>query len=290
MQFFTNPVSPSPREVVIVGAGPGGLASAILLATAGVRVRILERLPIVGGRTSTPEADGFKFDLGPTFFLYARILDEILRGAGTSLEAEVELVRLDPQYRLTFGSGGTLECTPDRAEMERQIRALAPNDAPGFGRFLDDNRRKLALMQPCLESSFSGWGDILQTRLLKLLPMLRPHQSIDGYLRRFFSDERVRLAFLSSRNISGCRPFAAQVSSRFFPSSNTSTASSIRSAAAARSRPPWPGSRAGWAWKSISTNRSRKSSSKAAAPPGCGPIARSTRRTRSCSMPISPAP
>ena len=52
------------KEVIIVGAGPGGLASAILLAAAGLRVKILERLPIIGGRTSRIEADGFKFDLG----------------------------------------------------------------------------------------------------------------------------------------------------------------------------------------------------------------------------------
>ncbi|MEO8043816.1 MAG: NAD(P)-binding protein, partial [Spartobacteria bacterium] len=154
------PQSGSTREVVIVGAGPGGLAASILLAAAGVRVRILERLPIVGGRTSTIEAEGFKFDLGPTFFLYPRILDEILRTAGTSLQAEIEMVRLDPQYRLTFGAGGEIDCTPERAEMERQIGTLAPNDVPGFGRFLEDNRRKLALMQPCLESSFSGWRSL----------------------------------------------------------------------------------------------------------------------------------
>lgn len=145
------------REVVVVGAGPGGLASAILLAAAGVRVRIIERHPLVGGRTSTIEAEGFKFDLGPTFFLYPRVLDEILRTAGTSLAAEVEMVRLDPQYRLTFGAGGHLDCTPERAEMERQIGALAPDHAPGFARFLDENRRKLALMAPCLENAFSGW-------------------------------------------------------------------------------------------------------------------------------------
>ncbi len=195
------------REVVIVGAGPGGLAASILLAAAGLRVRILERLPIVGGRTSTIEAEGFKFDLGPTFFLYPRILDEILQSAGTSLAAEVELVRLDPQYRLTFGRGGTLDCTAGRAEMERQIGALAPNDAAGFNRFLEDNRRKLALMQPCLESAFCGWRSVLNTRLLKLLPMLRPHQSVDTYLRRFFADERIRLAFSFQSKYLGMSPF-----------------------------------------------------------------------------------
>ncbi|MGB8340466.1 MAG: NAD(P)-binding protein, partial [Chthoniobacterales bacterium] len=141
------------REAVVIGAGPGGLAASILLAAGGMRVRVLERLPIIGGRTSTIEANGFKFDLGPTFFLYPRVLNEIFRAAGTSLAAEVEMVRLDPQYRLTFGRGGTLDCTPNRAEMERQIGALAPQDAAGFGRFLDDNRRKLARMQPCLENA-----------------------------------------------------------------------------------------------------------------------------------------
>ncbi|MGI8432017.1 MAG: phytoene desaturase family protein, partial [Chthoniobacterales bacterium] len=195
------------REVVIVGAGPGGLAAAILLAAGGARVRILERLPLVGGRTSTIEAEGFKFDLGPTFFLYPRVLDEIFQAAGTSLEAEVEMVRLDPQYRLTFGAGGTLDCTAERAEMERQIATLAPQDAQGFSRFLEDNRRKLALMQPCLENAFCGWRSVLNLRLAKLLPTLRPHQSVDGYLRRFFSDERIRLAFSFQSKYLGMSPF-----------------------------------------------------------------------------------
>lgn len=195
------------RSVVIVGAGPGGLAASILLAAAGVRVRIIERLPIVGGRTSTIEAEGFRFDLGPTFFLYPRVLEEIMAAAGTSLKHEVELVRLDPQYRLIFGAGGELDCTPDVAEMERQIAALAPNDAGGFARFLSENRRKLELMQPCLENAFHGWRDVLNSRLLRLLPSLRPHRSLDSYLRRFFSDPRTRLAFSFQSKYLGMSPF-----------------------------------------------------------------------------------
>lgn len=200
-------VSASPRDVVIVGAGPGGLAAAVLMASAGARVRIVERLPVIGGRTSTIEACGFRFDLGPTFFLYPRVLDEIFRAAGTSLEREVPLVRLDPQYRLTFGAGGSLDCTPDVAEMERQISSLCAKDAGGFARFLADNRRKLELMQPCLENPFHGWRDLLDRRLLRLLPLLHPHRSVDSYLRRFFSDPRTRLAFSFQSKYLGMSPF-----------------------------------------------------------------------------------
>ena len=195
------------KQVIIIGAGPGGLASAVLLAAAGVRVKVIERLPIVGGRTSSIEADGYKFDLGPTFFLYPRVLEEIFRIGGTELRREVEMIRLDPQYRIAFGAGGQLDCTPDIARMEKQIAELSPADAPGFRRFLAENRTKLALMEPCLETHFHGWKSILNQRLLKMLPMLRPHQSLDTYLKRFFKDERVRLAFCFQSKYLGMSPF-----------------------------------------------------------------------------------
>lgn len=195
------------KDVIIIGAGPGGLAAAILLAASGVKVKVLERLPGVGGRTSLIEADGFKFDLGPTFFLYPRVLDEIFAAAGTSLRAEVEMVRLDPQYRIIFGNGGEIHATPDVARMEQQIAGIAPGDAPGFRRFLMENRDKLRRMEPCLETPFLGWQDLINMRLLKMLPMLRPHQSIDVYLRRFFRDPRIRLAFSFQSKYLGMSPF-----------------------------------------------------------------------------------
>ena len=62
-------------------------------------------------------------------------------------------------------------------------------------------------MEPCLQMSYHRWRDLLTPRLLKLLPMLRPHQSIDSYLKRFFSDPRVRLAFCFQSKYLGMSPF-----------------------------------------------------------------------------------
>ncbi|MBL9127713.1 MAG: phytoene desaturase [Verrucomicrobiales bacterium] len=195
------------KQVTIVGAGPGGLAAAILLAASGQRVRIFERLPFVGGRTSTLASGGYTFDLGPTFFLYPQILREIFAAAGARLDVEVPMVRLDPQYRLVFGGGGELRCTPDVAEMERQIAAISPEDAPNFRRFLSENRLKLKAMMPCLQQPFLSWTDLLSWRLLKMLPMIRPHQSMDRYLARFFRDPRIRLAFSFQSKYLGMSPF-----------------------------------------------------------------------------------
>jgi phytoene desaturase len=195
------------KEVIIVGAGPGGLASAILLAASGVRVKVLERAPQLGGRTSRLALGDYKFDVGPTFFLYPRVLEEIFQLAGANLRDEVELIRLDPQYRILFGEGGKIDASPSVQEMERQISRLSPADAPGFARFLAENRNKMTAMEPCLEQAYNGWRDLLSARLLKLLPMLRPHQSIDSYLQRFFRDERVRLAFCFQSKYLGMSPF-----------------------------------------------------------------------------------
>ena len=131
------------RTALIVGAGPGGLAAALLLAKAGVRVRVLERLPRVGGRCSAIEHDGYRFDLGPTFFLYPQVLERIFRLIGRDLKADIPMTRLDPQYRLVFGSGGDLLCTPDLEKMAGEVRKLSAADAGNVKRFIDDNRVKL---------------------------------------------------------------------------------------------------------------------------------------------------
>lgn len=197
----------SKKNVVIVGAGPGGLASAMLLAGSGVHVTVVEKHNRVGGRTATLAQDGYKFDIGPTFFLYPRVLKEIFADAGFDLDREVPMTRLDPQYRLMFGSGGQIDATPDIGRMEREIAHISPHDAMAFRSFLEHNRKKLASFLPFLESPFESWTDLLKPDMLKLLPLLKPWASLDGDLRTHFTDERIRLGFSFQSKYLGMSPF-----------------------------------------------------------------------------------
>lgn len=195
------------KRVVIVGAGPGGLATAMLLARSGVHVTIVEKHDRVGGRTSTLEQDGFRFDIGPTFFLYPRVLKEIFADSGYDLATEVPMKRLDPQYRLVFGDGGQIDATPEVERMEQQIASISPVDAAQFKHFLTHNRRKLENFLPVLESPFNSWRDLLRPDLMKLLPLLKPWLSLDDDLRTHFQDERIRLGFSFQSKYLGMSPF-----------------------------------------------------------------------------------
>jgi len=195
------------KKVIIVGAGPGGLAAAMQLAYAGADVTVLERRDGVGGRTSAILKDGFRFDCGPTFFLYPRILQEIFRSVGYELSDELPMKRLDPQYRLTFAAGGQLDCTADMAEMDRQIAAISPADVGKLRRYMDDNRIKLQRFRPILERPFSSVIDLMRPALLAAAPHLNPQRSLGAELARYFSDPRLVIAFAFQSKYLGMSPF-----------------------------------------------------------------------------------
>lgn len=195
------------KRITIIGAGPGGLAAALLLRHAGCEVTVIERMAQVGGRTSALEAEGFRFDRGPTFFLYPRILQEIFATIGRDLATEIPMVRLDPQYRLIFGRDGSMDATHDLARMQAEIARFSPADAARLPDFLDENRHKLDSFAPILENEFGSWTRLFTRDMLLLLPLVRPWRSLDADLKSFFKDPRVRLAFSFQSKYLGMSPY-----------------------------------------------------------------------------------
>ena len=202
-------------SIAVVGAGPGGLAAAMLLAGRGLRVTIYEAEPRVGGRTMRLSAEGaagtYHFDRGPTFFLMPYVLEEIFRATGRRLTDYATLTRLDPMYRLVMGRAGrdplTLDCTQDREAMRARLNAIEPGDGDAFEEFLRANRHKLNVFTPILRRPFTGLTDLLDPALVKALPVLEPHRSVAGYLAKRFRNHYVRLAMSFQSKYLGMSPY-----------------------------------------------------------------------------------
>ncbi len=211
------------KSIGIVGAGPGGLAAAMLLAQAGARVTLYERQERVGGRSAslscTAEPGTFHFDTGPTFFLYPRVLQDVFAACGMTLADEIEMIRLDPQYKLTFEQtgdqtgdqagqpGAAITAWSDMSRLAEEVARLSPADAAALPRFMADNRAKLAAFRPVLESAMHGLRSLATGPMIKSLPLLRPHRTVDSDLATYFKDPRVRLAFSFQSKYLGMSPF-----------------------------------------------------------------------------------
>ncbi|MBK70381.1 MAG: phytoene desaturase [Euryarchaeota archaeon] len=197
-------------DVIVVGAGPGGLACSMLLAKAGVKVTILEKSDDVGGRTRVFEKDGYKYDNGPTFFHYPEIAEEIFEALGLDAHEELGLIPLHPNYRLVFGAGGSLNATTDLEDMVSQIEELCgERNANGFRRYIEDNRKKLRLSKNCLNTPWSGPKDLLSRRALRVSRVLKPWRSVSSDLAKLFPDERMQLAMSFQTKYLGMSPFQA---------------------------------------------------------------------------------
>ena len=195
------------RKVVVVGAGPGGLATAMLMRAAGAQVTVIEREDRVGGRTASFTQDGYTFDYGPTFYLYPEVLQEIFRACGRDLFEEVDLRQLDPMYRLQFDDGTTFDATPDVERLTAEAAKISPTDAVNVPAYLQEQIDKFAVFKPILQRPFNGPADLVKPDMLKAFPLFRPWLTVDQDLRRFFKSEDLRLAFSFQSKYLGMSPF-----------------------------------------------------------------------------------
>lgn len=195
-------------EVVIVGAGLGGLSAAIHLRLAGHRVTIYEANDKVGGRANVIERDGFRFDTGPSLLNYPWVFEQLFEAAGRSFHDYVKLIPVDPSVTFQWEDGTRLQLSGNVSRLVAECERVAPGSGVGLISFLEDAGAKYRV---AFEKLISRNAD----NPLKWFGALRPGEaarlglwrSLDGELRRFFKSRYIREAFGSYGMYLGGSPF-----------------------------------------------------------------------------------
>lgn len=188
-----GPKTPRGRAAVI-GSGFGGLAAAIRLQAMGFETVCYESRDKAGGRAYVYHDSGFTFDAGPTVITAPHCLEELFELAGESMADHVELISVDPMYRLQWPDGLQFDYSSDESRLVEQIRKCSPSDVEGYYRFADYTRRVFEKGYVELGATpFLNFSDMI--RCAPDLMRLRADRSVYATVSRFIQSEPLRQAF-----------------------------------------------------------------------------------------------
>ncbi len=194
------------KKILIIGAGPGGLTSGMLLAHRGYDVTILEKASVIGGRNAPIQAGDYTFDTGPTFLHQKFTLDEVFAECGKTAEDYMEFIKLDPMTTLTWGEI-SMATSFNHETMMANIEKAFPGESKNYARFMADHAIKLKTVFPCLQSDYNSLKSYLKPHMLKALPYVATKKSVMDVLSEYFTDERLKLAFTFQAKYLGMSPW-----------------------------------------------------------------------------------
>jgi 1-hydroxy-2-isopentenylcarotenoid 3,4-desaturase len=183
-------------RTIVIGGGIAGLASAALLARDGHSVTLLEARDELGGRAGSWEAEGFRFDTGPSWYLMPDVFDHFYRLLGTTAAEQLDLVRLDPGYRVYFESGAApVDIAADRTANVATFDSLEPGAGAALERYLDSAEETYRMaVGRFLYTSFESFRPLLvpdiTRRLGRLARLLL--QPLDRFVAGYVRDPRLR--------------------------------------------------------------------------------------------------
>jgi phytoene desaturase len=206
------------RSVVIIGAGVGGICSAIHLAHQGMHVTVYEKNPNPGGRCDWIERDGHHFDTGPTLMVMQRVYEAEFSALGGSLKSSLDLQKVDPSYRLIFDDGSQLALTSDRGSMRGQLESIEQGAYQGFMRYHEEGERHYRLgMEKLVNRDFRRFSDFITFGNIPLVYQLKPLVNHYAHMSRFFKNPRLKAAFTFQDVYMGLSPFEAPATFSLMP-------------------------------------------------------------------------
>ncbi len=198
----------SSDQIIIVGAGLGGLAAAVRLAAQGRHVTLIEKNERVGGKLNLVTAQGYTFDTGPSLLTLPWVLEELFAAAGRRLSDYLQLDQIEPTCRYQWPDGTHFHAWQRLPQFIQEVERLSPADVAGLFRFLAHTAHIYdAVADNFLLRPFDGIRDLLTPRLLRDGPRIDALRSVDRAVRSFFRSPYLRQLFNRYATYNGSSPY-----------------------------------------------------------------------------------
>ncbi|HMS54439.1 MAG TPA: phytoene desaturase family protein [Fimbriimonadaceae bacterium] len=199
------------KHILVVGAGLGGLATALRLAHRGHRVTVLEKTDQVGGRNRREWVEDCRFDGGPTLLMMLDPFEKLFRDVGEDFQKVLPITLCDPSYRVFYSDGIQIDGTPNMARMLQEIeRVSGPKDARAYPEFIG---RIAALYDASIpnfvRNNFQGLGSFASPRQLARVLKHKMLSNLAKQVERTFDNERLRMLFSFQTMYLGLSPYDA---------------------------------------------------------------------------------
>ena len=197
-------------NVLIIGAGIGGIASAARLAKLGYKVKILEKNEIPGGRCGYMEIQGHRFDTGPTLYLMPELYRKAFNVLGENIEDHIELSRIDPTYRINFPDGQQFILSSDLSRMKTQLEEIETGSFQSYLEYLEEGLDHYRIALPAIVTKqFLTPLSFFNFKNLQLIYKLKALQKHYQRIGNFFIDERLKFSFIFQNLYMGLNPYEA---------------------------------------------------------------------------------
>jgi phytoene desaturase len=206
------------KSIAIIGAGIGGICTAIHLAKKNLHVTVFEKNPHPGGRCDWIEREGHHFDTGPTLMVMRKIYDAEFMALGTPIQELLDLQQVDPTYQLVFDDGSRLALTSDMQSLKSQLESIQPGAYQGFLRYHEEGKRHYQLaMDRLVNRDFRRFTDFFSLSNLPLLFQVKALIKHYGNLSAYFNRPRLKAAFSFQDVYMGLSPFDAPATFSLMP-------------------------------------------------------------------------
>lgn len=199
------------KKVVVIGAGIGGLGTAGLFAKKGYEVTVLEKNENLGGRANIFESDGYRFDMGPSWYLAPDLFEHFFSLMGERIEDHMDLVRLSPSYRIFFSKDPKpLDIHSDIAVDSATFEEIEPGSAEKLRAYLKQSEYQYEVAtQHFMYKNYDTVLDFFNRRVMTEGQKLSVFSKMHAFVSKFFKSRKLQQVMEYTMVFLGTSPYEA---------------------------------------------------------------------------------